>query len=151
MQLTQPVRFNLCLFSVFIKVTFNNQQTKIRANAEREPKQERAMVMDAGAHQRIRQWVLWRGAHQHGDAPGRTGGWAAATSKLATGQLTRVYKQDRKEERQSCYLGRIWWRTITAVGTWGWRHHTKVWEWLQQIHNKVTGYMMSIWFVLTSK
>ena len=44
--------------------------------------------------------MLWRGAHQHGDAPGRTGARAAATSKLATGRLTRVWKQDRKKERE---------------------------------------------------
>lgn len=42
--------------------------------------------------------MLWRGAHQHGDAPGRTCARATATSKLTTGQLTRVWKQGREKE-----------------------------------------------------
>lgn len=53
---------------------------------------------DAGAHQRIRQWVLWRRAHQHGDASGRTGARATATGKLVTGQVTRGDKQDNEKE-----------------------------------------------------
>ena len=46
--------------------------------------------------------MLWRGAHQHGDAPGRTGARATATSKLATRQLTEC--GNKTGERQKTEL-----------------------------------------------
>ncbi|TNN67725.1 hypothetical protein EYF80_022041 [Liparis tanakae] len=58
------------------------------SSVSQEPKQEEAVETEAAAHQRVRQRVLRRGAHQYGDAPGRTGARAAAPGKLATGQVT---------------------------------------------------------------
>lgn len=51
--------------------------------------------------------MLRRAAHQCGDAPGRTGARATATSKLATGQWTECGNQTEREETELLFRNNL--------------------------------------------